>query len=243
MTNTILHAESGSSLYGTAIQGSSDRDEMGICIEPPSYVIGLESFEQYESPKPAKGERSGPGDTDLTIYSLRKWASLAAQGNPTVLLLLFAPPAMLIKVSDLGQELQRRKDMFVSKEAGRRFIGYLDAQRERMLGLRNQRTNRPELIDIYGFDTKFAYHAVRLGLQGTEFLTTGNITLPIPEPDRTWLRELRVGRHTKEEALARINDSRADLEKLIRTADVPDKVDYSRLNRWLIKAYREWWDQ
>ena len=41
-------------------------------------------------PQP-EGARSGAGDLDLVIYSLRKWARLAAQGNPTVLLLLFVP--------------------------------------------------------------------------------------------------------------------------------------------------------
>jgi hypothetical protein len=34
-------------------------------------------------------------------------------------------------------------------------------------------------------------HALRLGLQGTEFLTTGRITLPVPEPHRTYLRPIR----------------------------------------------------
>jgi uncharacterized protein len=36
-------------------------------------------------------------------------------------------------------------------------------------------------------------HALRLGLQGIEFLTTGRITLPVPEPDRRYLRAVRRG--------------------------------------------------
>ena len=32
-----------------------------------------------------EGVRSGPGDLDLIVYSLRKWMRLALTGNPTVL--------------------------------------------------------------------------------------------------------------------------------------------------------------
>jgi hypothetical protein len=44
---TILRVQVGSGLHGTAIQGQDDRDEMGICVEPPQYVVGLGKFEQY----------------------------------------------------------------------------------------------------------------------------------------------------------------------------------------------------
>lgn len=241
--NTILLTQVGSGLHGVTVEGTDDRDEMGVCIEPPECVIGLENFEQYQYRTQPEHVRSGPGDLDLVIYSLRKWARLAAQGNPTVLLLLFAPEDQWVNPNkDWSWRIPDQRKLFLSRESGKRFIGYLDAQRDRMLGLRSQRTNRPELIDVYGFDTKFAYHAVRLGLQGVELLSTGNITLPIPEPSRTWLRELRYGKHSKNDALERIADLRNMLEKLTATAPLPEKVDPQQLNRWLIDTYREWWE-
>lgn len=239
--NTILLTQVGSGLHGVTVDSQDDRDEMGVCIEPPSCVIGLERFDQYQYRTQPEGKRSGPGDLDLVVYSLRKWAKLAAQGNPTVLLLLFAPEHQVVRRDEWGRSLQGRKDLFLSKDCGRRFIGYLDAQWDRMLGLRSRRTNRPELIDVYGFDTKFAYHAVRLGLQGVELLTTGHITLPIPEPDRTWLRELRVGKHSKEEAVDRIEGLRAELDRLMDKADLPDRPDYGQLNEWLTGTYQSYW--
>jgi hypothetical protein len=45
-------------------------------------------------------------------------------------------------------------------------------------------TNRPELVAVHGYDTKYAMHALRLGLQGVELLSSGKITFPVPEPDR-----------------------------------------------------------
>ena len=161
-------------MHGTAVDGQDDRDEMGICIEPPEYVCGLEAFEQYIFRTQPEGHRSGPGDVDLTIYSARKWMRLAVQGNPTVLLPLFVSDHDVIVRTELGDELRALAPSILSRRAGERFHGYLAAQRDRLLGVRGgKHTNRPELIEIYGFDTKYAMHMVRLGVQGVELLETG----------------------------------------------------------------------
>lgn len=240
--NTVLRGQVGSGLHGVTT-GADDRDEMGVCIEPPEYVIGNARFEQYQYRTQPEGVRSGPGDLDLVVYSLRKWARLAAAGNPTVLLLLFLPQQEIVVNTWVGRYLQARPERFISAQAGHRFIGYLDSQRDQMLGLRGKRhTNRPELVDVHGFDTKFAYHAVRLGIQGVELLSTGGITLPIPEPDRTWLGELRRGEHTKEEALERMADLRARLVTLTESGGWPKQPDHAEIDRWLTQTYLDWWD-
>jgi len=247
LNNTILRVQVGSGLHGVSVEGTDDRDEMGVCIEPPECVVGLEQFEQYQFRTQPEGVRSGPGDLDLVIYSLRKWARLAAQGNPTVLLLLFAPEREwvnpVLKNYWLGRELQATKDLFISKDCGLRFMGYLSAQKEQMLGLRSRHTNRPELIDLYGYDTKFAYHAIRLGLQGIELLKDGHITLPMPEPHRSILRDLRVGAYSRQYALDWIDDLQDELAGATRSADLPDQADMMKLNRWLMETYTEWWQQ
>lgn len=239
--NTILQTQVGSGLHGITVAATDDRDEMGICIEPPECVIGLEGFEQYQYRTQAEGVRSGPGDLDLVVYGLRKWAKLAAQGNPTVLLMLFAPPEQLVINTTYGKSLQSNVDMFLSRECGLRFKGYLQAQKERLLGERSQRTNRPELKDLYGFDTKFAYHAIRLGIQGIELLTEGTVRLPMVEPAFTWLTDLRVGGHTLDEAIDHITDLQYILGGLAVSADLPEKADMGKINPWLIDMYRSWW--
>jgi hypothetical protein len=65
---------------------------MGVCIEPPEYVIGLEHFETWVHRTRPEGVRSEAGDLDFVVNSLRKYARLALKGNPTVLLLLFVNP-------------------------------------------------------------------------------------------------------------------------------------------------------
>lgn len=238
---TVLRGQVGSGLHGVTT-GADDRDEMGVCIEPPEYVIGVSRFEQFQWRTQPEGVRSGPGDLDLVIYSLRKWARLAAAGNPTILLLLFVPAAEIVEITDIGRDLQAHPERFLSRQVAARFGGYLVSQRDQMTGVRSKtHTNRPELIEQFGFDTKFAYHMIRLGLQGVELLTTGRITLPMPEADRRWLTELRNGEHTKDEALDRAEQLLAELNMLEKTADLPEKPDRPVIDRWLTQTYQQAW--
>lgn len=256
---TILRAEVGSRVLGVALEGTDDRDEMGICIEPPEYVIGnrkqaivdeltgkinrWETFEQIVHRTQPVGVRSGPGDLDLTIYSLRKWMRLALQGNPTVLMLLFSPGPSIDTKSYLpvGHKLRNNAHRFVSQMAGDSFLGYMTSQRAQLTGERPRKhTNRPELIEQYGFDTKFAYHAVRLGIQGAEFLTTGKITLPIPEPDRSRLIDLRLGKIELVDALEWMGNVERRLT-LAREGVALTSPSYAWADQFLIDAYREFW--
>ncbi|WP_285733881.1 nucleotidyltransferase domain-containing protein [Nocardiopsis sp. ATB16-24] len=241
---TILRCQVGSGVHGVTVQGRNDRDEMGICVEPPEYVIGLRSFEQYVHRTRPEHSRSGPGDLDLTVYSLRKWTRLALEGNPTVLLPLFVPEEEIVSATPAGHDLRAQSHRLVSRRAGERFLGYLRAQRDRMEGARGGRhTNRPELVEKYGFDTKFAYHMVRLGMQGVELLETGRLTLPMPEPDRTWLRELRRGEHSRTEALERARELEQRLVSLRETSDLPEEPDTAWADDWLVRTYRRTWEQ
>src|SRR5688572_31106775 len=47
------------------------------------------------------------------------------------------------------------------------------------------RSHRPELEEMYGFDTKYAMHMLRLGFQGVELLTTGRLNLPMRSEEHT----------------------------------------------------------
>jgi len=246
--HTILRTEVGSGVHGLDV-GSGDRDEMGICLEPPEFVIGLRRFEQYQYRTAAErtgvqDARSEPGDLDLVIYGARKWLRLALDGNPTVLTPLFAPDDSIVHITPAGKDLRSNIDMIVSRQAGHRFLGYLHGQRQRMLnGNVHARVNRPELVEKYGFDVKFAGHMVRLGVQGVELLETGRMTLPMPEPWRTWIRDLRQGRHTEQEAIEAADGLEARLKVLTETADLPACPDTARANRWLIETYQQAWTQ
>ena len=115
-----------STVHGLGNPGTDDRDEMGVCVEPKEYILGLREFEHFVYRTQPDGHPSGPGDLDLTIYSLRKWCRLAMRGSPTVLLLLFVtePDHVLLK-TQIGEELQALAPALVSRRTGEAFLGYL----------------------------------------------------------------------------------------------------------------------
>lgn len=237
LENEILRGVVGSTSYGAAIAGQDDRDEMGVCMEPPEYVCGLSQFEHYIYRDQPEGVRSQPGDLDLTIYALRKFCRLAAQGNPSVLVLLWLP-THLIK-TELGRGLLDIREAFVSREAGWRFLGYLSGQKQSLTGQRSQKVQRPELVEKYGFDTKFAMHALRLGFEGIEYMTERRLTLPVPEPYLTTLRAVRGGQVSLEATLTLIEETEARLRALVERCKIA--ADVKRINRFMVEASLAHW--
>jgi hypothetical protein len=97
------------------------------------------------------------------------------------------------------------------------------------------------ILRVHGYDTKYAMHALRLGLQGIELLTTGRITLPVPEPDREYLRSIRRGERPLAEVLAAITEAEDRLERLRDGAAVPDEPDRRWVDDWLHRSYLDFW--
>lgn len=235
--NEILRGVVGSTSLGTAVKALDDRDEMGVFIEPPEHVCGLSPIDHYIYRDQPTGVRSQPGDLDLTLYSLRKFCRLAAQGNPSILVLLWLPE--FIVQTDIGLGLVGIRDCCISKSAGERFLGYLVSQRMRLTGERTRTVNRPELVAMYGYDTKFAMHALRLGLQGIELLTTRNLSLPIREPDLSILRAIRAGERSYEEAVALIAETETRLRELVNACTW--EADLGKIDSFMVWAHQKHW--
>jgi hypothetical protein len=221
---------------------------MGVCIEPMQDAMALWSpFEQfiYRSAAEREGRdnaRSTAGDLDLTIYSLRKWMRLALKGNPTILLLLFTPEDQLVHCDSLGSDLRALMPAIISRRVQGPFLGCLQAQKQRLTGERGQkRIHRPELEEMYGFDTKYAMHMLRLGFQGVELLTTGRLSLPMREPERSFLLNVRRGKVGEPECLTRADELEQELTDLATTSPLPEEPQEARVEEWMLGAYRRRW--
>lgn len=246
---TIVRGLVGSTVHGLNVNdGIEDRDEMGVCVEPFEEAMALwDPFEQFIYRTAAEREgrsnaRSTGGDLDLTIYGLRKWTRLAIKGNPTIMLLLFTPEDQLVFCDELGAELRALAPAIVSRRAQGPFLGYLQAQKQRLTGERGQkRIHRPELEAMYGFDTKYAMHMLRLGFQGVEMLTTGRLSLPMREPERAFLLDVRLGKVSEQECLKRADDLERELVDLATTSPLPERPEEAKVEDWALGAYRRRW--
>lgn len=237
----ILRTVVGSGVHGIAIAGTDDHDEMGVYVEPAEHVIGLHGrADHYVYRTQPEGARSGPGDTDLVMYSLRKYLRLATKGNPTALLPLYAPTDSVLAITPLGEELRALAPAVLSRRAVYRFLGYMNAQRERLRG----GGQRPELVARYGYDVKYASHALRLAYQGLEIVRDARLTLPMPERERE--RVLRVKRGEVGElgeVLQEIADTQEQVEELLASGrtPLPAEPDLARISEWTVGAHRRHW--
>ena len=244
--NTILRTTVGSGVHGIAIAGTDDHDEMGVYVPPPEHLLGTRNVrDDYVFRTQPEGARSGPGDVDLILYSLRKYLRLAVKGNPTALLPLYAPLGDVLESTDLGQQLRAMRTDFLSQQAVRRFLGYMQAQHERMLGggKRNRVPNRPELIERFGFDTKYASHALRLAYQGFEICESGTLTLPLRDQERERVLAVKRGEVPQAEVSAEITSLSEGARRLLDNgkAAVPERPNYARINRWSVHAHLAHW--
>jgi len=245
LPNEILRSVVGSGVHGIAIAGTDDHDEMGVYIEPPSHVLGVERHrEDYIWRTQPEGVRSRAGDTDLVLYSLRKYLRLAIKGNPTVMLPLFAPEESLVVVSPLGEELRSLRSAFLSQQAVERFLGYMHSQHERMLGQSKRHVpNRPELIERHGWDVKYGSHALRLAYQGLEIAETGHLTLPLPATQRERVLSVKRGEVPRGEVSSEITELESVVRHLLDEGETPlsATADFERITEWAIDAQRRHW--
>jgi len=118
--NVILLGLGGSYAYGTNVE-SSDLDVRGIATHSPADILTRKGFDQVEN-----------SETDTVVYSLEKMISLLSNCNPNTIEILGLEPWQYLYISDIGKELVKNRDMFLSKRAIHSFGGYANSQLRRL---------------------------------------------------------------------------------------------------------------
>src|SRR5690349_5282472 len=128
--NDLIHLFiGGSELHGAKLGSTDDVDVYGLFIEPPERALGLEALEHFVWSTAGNERRNTADDVDLTLYSLRKWAKLAAKGNPTALHFLFAPNDL---EHPTWKRINDRRSTFLSRSCAPQVVGFADDQLKRM---------------------------------------------------------------------------------------------------------------
>lgn len=232
----ILGAVVGSHAYGTATS-ESDLDTMEVYLGHENSYIGLDWWGNQGT----REYRTPEGET--TAYELRKFLRLCQNFNPNVVPLLWLKDTTYFCATPEGRELLAARDLFSSRAAYHSFAGYAHGQLRKM-GEPGASTGkmgeaRKALRERFGYDTKYAYHTIRLGTMLTEFLEDGILRVCRTE-DREELLAIRNGRYKYEEVLER---STALLEeaklKLVKSPlpEGPDKEGIRKLCRKLVREH------
>jgi len=218
----------GSELHGAKVGLTDDLDIYGVFLDPPCITLGLDPRTHFVWSTASDERRNGPEDVDLTIYSLRRWAHLAAKGNATALHFLFA--SATATSDSIWQSVQSHRELFLSKRSAEQFLGFADNQLQRITGAkgRGAKGRRPEYEGKFGYDTKAAMHCLRLYLECAELMEAGRITLPRPERD--YLVEVRSGAWTAEKFLSEAQRLRKEAELAALNSKLPERVDMAAIS-------------
>jgi len=229
----------GSELHGAKVGKTDDTDIYGVYIEDPEDALGLDSREHFVWSSAGDDRRNGPDDVDVTLYSLRKWAVMAAKGNATALHFLFAEPTDV--APQTWRKIQAERELFLSRNSAKQFLGFADDQFKRLTGEKGsgKKGQRPEYIGKYGYDTKSAMHGLRLLYECLELMIHKRITLPRPEKDL--LIEVRSGAWTLEIVLAHAKKLAKDVDEAVNSSPLPERVDRAAISELAAQTHLEFW--
>jgi predicted nucleotidyltransferase len=235
--NLIMAFIGGSQAHGAKVGSTDDTDWYGLYIPPPPQVLGLERDEHFVFTTGGKVGGNGPQDVDVCLYTLMKWAGLAAKGNPSALHFLFAPPELTSETWDL---FSSRPQLFLAKGHVKPFLGFADDQMKRLFGEKGQKSvHRAQIEEKFGYDTKYAMHVIRLYGEAKEPIEKGYITLP--RPNKEELVAIRNGKYSLSEIKELGVQLESDALAAQATSPLPDAVDRSAISELVAEAHLSFW--
>ena len=235
--NLIQAFIGGSQLHGAKVGATDDTDWYGVFVEPPAKMIGLDRDEFFVFTTGGKRGGNGPDDVDVCLYSLRKWAGMAAKGNPSALHFAFAREEFS---TPWWRKIVDRRDIFASKRHVKPFVKFADDQMERLCGRKGQKSiHRATLEQKHGYDTKYAMHVIRLYLEAKEYMEEGKITLPNPKVDL--LISIRKGKYKRFEIEEMGKQLEAEAMQAQEKSPLPDSVDLDAITKLITEVYLGFW--
>ena len=238
----------GSVAYGVS-SDTSDVDIYSWAIPPKEDVfphlageiIGFgtpaKRFEQFQEHHIRDNNAlAGHGRTyDFTVYSVVKFFALAMENNPNVIDSLFTPVTCVLHSTRIGNLVRENRRLFLHRGAWPKFKGYAYSQLHK-LAIKQPTGKRADLVAEHGYDTKFAYHVVRLLGEVEQILVEGDIDL---QRDNERLKAIRRGEWTDARLRHWAADKEADLERAYAASSLRPTPDEQRLKTLLLNCLEE----
>lgn len=227
----------GSDAHGTKlppIEGGVDDSDFTVVFMPSvGNFLGFNPTDHYTY------KHDG---LDIVMYSFPKIMKMLRNGNPNVLALLFYTRKEHVPVfGPAMSELERKRDVFLSKRLYDRFRGYAKSQISAMnkaefkgyMGAR-----RKAMVEQFGYDTKAATHASRVLSMGTELFRTEYMHVNRTGIDANLLMRMKQGRYPLDSMQEWIEAQQKELDFAFSKTFLPDQPDYEEIDKILISRMR-----
>lgn len=241
VTDTVYEVIMGSVAYGLSNK-TSDMDVYGVCVPSKTiifphlngYIKGFgpkpESFEVYQKHHIDFDEK----EYDINIYSIINYFQLCSENNPNMIDSLFVPDRCIIHMDDVGHHMRSHRKLFLSKRIFDKLRGYAFSELKKLEKYDPEKNSKREkLVEKYGYNTKSAYHVVRLMLEAEMVLHEGDLDL---EHHREQLKFVREGGYTLEELKQWFKHKEQELTTVHTNSELQPRVNYKRLNELLFEC-------
>jgi predicted nucleotidyltransferase len=236
----------GSVAYGVS-SDTSDMDLYGFCLPPkdlafphlqgeiPGFGRQIQRFEQWQehhvkSPDSAQ-------EYDFAVYSIIKYFDLCMSNNPNMIDSLFTARRCVIHSSPIAEMVRERRREFLHKGAWHKFKGYAYAQMGKIRSKSNaSNERRAESIARVGYDTKFAYHIVRLLDEVQQIMIEHDLDL---ERNREQLKSIRRGEWTLTQIEEYFQLKEKTLEQVYATSTLPHSPDEPKIKELLLNCLEQ----
>ncbi len=202
--------------YGVAIPPKDDVFPH-LRGEIPASAGTANRFEQFQEHHVRDADAlAGHGRTyDLTIFGIVKFFHLAMENNPNVHRQPVHPGHLACcTATRVGTLVRENRRLFLHRGAWPKFKGYAYASCTR-LAIKEPRGKRAgPCVAEHGYDTKFAYHVVRL--RSARSSRSSREDIDLQQRDNERLKAIRRGERTERGCGSGRRTRKADLERRVR---------------------------
>lgn len=163
---------------------------------------------------------------DVVIYSIIKFFQLAAENNPNVLDMIWVPDNCILHMDAIGEYIRKNRKHFLHRGSYHKFRGYSYAQLKKLT-----ESPRAELVEKHGYDTKHAYHIVRLAYQCQQILEEGDMDIT---RNSEMLKAIRRGEWTLDRVKERFYSKEKELDELYTKSSLQYSPNWKFLGEMLM---------
>ena len=157
------------------------------------------------------------------------------QNNPNIIDSLFTPVNCVLHTTRVGDIVRENRKLFLHKGAWSKFKNYAYAQLHK-LSTKVPQGKRADLVAEHGFDTKFAYHVVRLILEVEQILVEGDIDL---QRNNEQLKAIRRGEWTETTCASGSPRSKRTWSKVYAESKLRATPDEERIRSLLLNCLED----
>lgn len=245
---TSVHYETmmGSIAYGTS-GSASDVDVYGFCIPQKDVIFphlaghihgfGKKPQEFWQYQQHHVEDKSSKKEYDLTIFNIVKYFQLCMENNPNCIDSLFTPQFCVLHITRIGDMMRSNRRLFLHRGSFHKHRGYAFSQMHKMKTKNPEPgSKRAELVEKYGFDTKFGSHVVRLLSQVEQILLEGDLDL---QRNKEHLKAIRRGEVPEEDIYKWAGDKEKQLEEAYHKSTLPYGPPEAKIRQLLLDCLEE----